>query len=868
MLTSGWIPDLFEAEDVLNMVGAVRNEAKAAGVMVDDQGALFDYMLQRIKRNLHVVLCFSPVGDLFRIRARRFPGIVNCTSIDRFMAWPRDALISVAERFLGDVELESDEIASGVAEFMAEAHLSVTEKSAVYLERQRRYNYTTPKSFLELISLYRKLLSDKREETGKNIKRLDDGLAKLMSTGQTVDELKVDLQHTMEQVAEQVAETEEILKVVNKEKADAEVQEQSAAKIAAHAAEESEKAMSIKADADKELAKAKPAMEAAFAALDELKKAKSELDTLKSLGKPPEAVTMVTAATLVMVYKEKKDLSWKRSQKMMKNVLGFMDELMAFAEGDDIKTLEDWQLAKIEKEFLSLDYFNKEAIALKSGAAASLCEFVVNCFRFNRIFVKVDPLIKAADAAEEKMNAALAEKDAATTELQAVRDKVAGLEAMLAEKTAAKEKVEADAAACNARLGLANRLVNGLQSENERWGKTVKALKDNERMLIGDALIGSAFVSYLGAFDYTYRNELWQQVWLPKVSELKVPISEGMDPLDVLVSEAAKADMMAEGLPSDRISLENGAITVASKRWPLLIDPQLQGIKWLRKREEENNLTVTQLTQPKWTNTLSQCITNGFTLILENCGQDLDATLDPVLARAVTFRGRSQYLNIGGEDVEYSPSFQLYLQTKLNNPHYKPETQAQCTLINFIATEEGLKDQLLAQVVNKEKPDLEQKKQELQEAFNDYQVRLLKLEDDLLNKLANAPEDILSDVELIEGLEKTKQTATEIEEAVKAGRKTEEEINAARQVYIPVAEEGAMLYFMITALSAIDHMYQYSLDQFMLFFFKSIREAEAGDKIEERVDNLKNTLRLVIFTWVSRGLFEEHKLVLLSQLTF
>lgn len=135
MLTSGWIPDLFEAEDVLNMVGAVRNEAKANGVMVDDQGALFDYMLQRIKRNLHVVLCFSPVGDLFRIRARRFPGIVNCTSIDRFMPWPRDALVSVAERFLKDVDLEDDSIAKGVGDFMADAHLSVTEKSAVYLER-------------------------------------------------------------------------------------------------------------------------------------------------------------------------------------------------------------------------------------------------------------------------------------------------------------------------------------------------------------------------------------------------------------------------------------------------------------------------------------------------------------------------------------------------------------------------------------------------------------------------------------------------------------------------------------------------------------------------------------------------------------
>lgn len=57
--------------------------------------------------------------------------------------------------------------------------------------------------------------------------------------------------------------------------------------------------------------------------------------------------------------------------------------------------------------------------------------------------------------------------------------------------------------------------------------------------------------------------------------------------------------------------------------------------------------------------------------------------------------------------MEYNAEFRLILHTKLANPHYKPEMQAQTTLVNFTVTRDGLEDQLLAEVVKAERPDLE-----------------------------------------------------------------------------------------------------------------------------------------------------------------
>lgn len=64
-------------------------------------------------------------------------------------------------------------------------------------------------------------------------------------------------------------------------------------------------------------------------------------------------------------------------------------------------------------------------------------------------------------------------------------------------------------------------------------------------------------------------------------------------------------------------------------------------------------------------------------------------------------------IKVGDKECYFHPDFRLILHTKLANPHYKPEIQAQTTLINFTVTRDGLEDQLLAEVVDLERPDLE-----------------------------------------------------------------------------------------------------------------------------------------------------------------
>lgn len=157
LLSSGWITELYPPDELDGHLGKVRSEAKGAGVE-DTPDALFEFFKDKARKNLHICLCFSPVGDAFRVRARMFPGLINCTSINWFHAWPEDALIDVANRFLKEIEFPSEEIQMNLSKHMAFVHLSIDDANKKFLVQQRRNNYTTPTSFLELINFYKSLL--------------------------------------------------------------------------------------------------------------------------------------------------------------------------------------------------------------------------------------------------------------------------------------------------------------------------------------------------------------------------------------------------------------------------------------------------------------------------------------------------------------------------------------------------------------------------------------------------------------------------------------------------------------------------------------------------------------------------------------
>ena len=867
MLASGNIPDLFPADEMDNINNAIRSEVKQAGLM-DTKDECWAFFIEKVRKLLHVALCFSPVGDKFRVRARQFPALVSCTQIDWFHAWSQEALVAVAQRFLGGMDGWDDELKENMAAHMAFVHTQVSIQSEQYMETERRRNYVTPKSFLELIDLYKNMLREKLDEIGKLKERLESGLEKLQATAEMVAELQEALQQDMALVEEKKAATDALLVHVGQETQIADVEKAKAEEEEAKCAEIQTDVAAVQAEAEADLMAAEPVIAAAEAALNSLNKA--SLTELKAFGSPADDVVMVTAACLVLTAgdgkatKAPKDLTWAAAKKMMANVDKFLTGLQEF----DKDNLNEALCEYCEKHFLVQENFNAEVIKTKSGAAAGLCDWCINICKYFRIYQMVAP--KRAQLAE-----ANAKLDGANTKLAGIRKNVAALDAKLAElaekfETATEEKNSAiaTAEASQKKANLADRLVNGLADEGVRWKSNIEEFAIKENSMKGDVMLASAFVSYIGSFNALFRKRLVSEKWVPDLLERQIPMTEGITPVRVLCTEADQAQWAIEKLPADPISIQNGAIISNCARWPLMIDPQLQGIGWILEKESKRNLKVVQLSTPKYLDQVEFAIQNGEPIIIENMGDAIDAVLDPILARQTIKKGRNFMIKLGEKEVDYDPNFKLYLQTKLANPHYIPEVQAQCTMVNFTVTESGLEDQLLALVVDKERPDLEAQRAELIRMENEFKVSLSQLEDNLLYQLASAQGDILTNIDLIENLEETKVTSNEIMKKVAEGKETSVKINAAREVYRPVAARGSLLFFLVDKLNCLEHMYQYSMANFVDILNKGIDLTEKSDDLKKRIDSMVDVACFTVFAYVSAGLFERHKLILASELCF
>lgn len=111
----------------------------------------------------------------------------------------------------------------------------------------------------------------------------------------------------------------------------------------------------------------------------------------------------------------------------------------------------------------------------------------------------------------------------------------------------------------------------------------------------------------------------------------------------------------------------------------------LKALNWIRKKEEKNNLKESSFNNPDFLKQLELAIKYGFPFLFKDVDEYIDPVIDNVLEKNVKGGAGREHIILGDKEVDYDPSFRLYLTSKLANPRYSPAVFGKAMVINYQA---------------------------------------------------------------------------------------------------------------------------------------------------------------------------------------
>jgi dynein heavy chain 1 len=731
----------------------------------------------------------------------------------------------------------------------------MSHRVTIWICEFRRPHFGAVLNVLCSINQYVRLFNEKRDELEEQQRHLHVGLDKLKDTVTQVEELRKSLAIKRSQLQAKDAEANEKLRRMVADQQEAEQKKTASIEIQAALVEQDKNIAQRRSVVMADLADAEPAVLDAQSAVSSIKK--QHLQEVRTMANPPEAVKLAMESVCTLL--GHKIDNWRTVQGIIRRD-DFIQRIVNFDTNSQMtKPLREL----MKRDFLSRPSFNFETVQRASKACGPLVKWVLAQVRFSEILDKVEPLRNEVQSLESQADMTKKQASQIITIVAELESKIATYKEEYALLISETQAIKSEMERVQSKVDRSMKLLESLSSEKGRWESGSRTFDAEMSTIVGDVLLSAAFLAYGGFFDQHYREVMWQE-WSSHLHEASIKFKPELSLTEYLSTADDRLSWQSKSLPSDNLTTENAIMLKRFNRYPLIIDPTGQATTFLLNEYKDRKITVTSFLDEAFLKVLESALRFGNPLLIQDV-ENLDPILNAVLNREIRRTGGRVLIRLGSQDIDFSPSFTMFLSTRDPSVEFSPDICSRVTFVNFTMTRSSLQSQSLDQVLKVERPDTERKRTDLMKAQGEFRLRLRTLEKLLLQALNESTGNILDDDKVISTLETLKREAADITHKVEETDIVMKEVEQVTAEYLPLAQACSSVFFILEQLNLVNHFYQFSLRFFLDIFDYVLHHNPNLKNVSDhhrRREILLNDLFLIVYKRTSRALLHRDHVML------
>lgn len=874
LLANAEVPGLFEGDELAALMTACKEGAQRQGLLLDSQEELYKWFTGQIVKNLHVVFTMNPPEDGLSSKAATSPALFNRCVLNWFGDWSDQALFQVAHELTQSVDLDRASFTApdtipvayrglslppshreAVVNSMVYMHYSLQRFNAKLLKQQGRITFLTPRHFLDLVAQYVKLYGEKREDLEEQQRHLNVGLDKLRDTVDKVRDLRVSLAEKKAQLEQKDAEANEKLQRMVADQQEAEQRKSTSLEIQAALEKQEAEVASRRKVVLQDLARAEPAVEEAKASVSNIKR--QHLTEVRSMSSPPQGVRLALDSVCTLIGHKASD--WKQVQAVVRRD----DFIASIINFNNEKQMTKALRLKMRNEFLANPEFTFDRVNRASKACGPLVQWVEAQVNYAEILDRVGPLREEVDQLEEQALQTKAEARAVENTIATLEGSIAQYKTEYAALISETQAIKSEMARVQFKVDRSVKLLDSLSSERVRWEEGSKSFETQISTLVGDVLVAAAFLAYSGLYDQTFRKAMMED-WLHQLHLSGIQCKQHNPVTEYLSTADERLGWQANTLPVDDLCTENAIVLRRFNRYPLIIDPSGRVTEFLQRECKDRRLTVTSFLDDSFPKQLESSLRFGNPILIQDA-EHLDPILNHVLNKEYQKTGGRVLIQLGKQQIDFSPAFRLYLSTRDPSATFAPDICSRTTFVNFTVTQSSLQTQSLNDVLKSERPDVDERRSNLIKLQGEFKVHLRQLEKKLLQALNESRGNILDDDNVIETLETLKTEAAEISAKMSKTEGVMAEVEAITLQYGVIARSCSAVFAVLEQLHYLNHFYQFSLQYFLDIFQSVLHDnAHLAGETDHNVrrDMIVKDLFVTAFKRTALGLLQKDRITL------